>query len=78
MFLRGGSLAVQGSAGLLARRSVRAVVALGSSRPRGRVRMFLRGGSLAVRDRGRDDALVCATPPSEPDVRFSRVRLSSW
>src|SRR4051794_8974308 len=28
-------------------------------------------------DRGRDDALVCATPPSEPDGRISRIRLSS-
>jgi len=28
-------------------------------------------------DRGRDDALGCAAPPSEPDVRFSRIRLSS-
>jgi hypothetical protein len=27
-------------------------------------------------DRGRDGALVCATPPSEPDVRISRIRLS--
>jgi len=28
-------------------------------------------------DRGRDDALSCAAPPSEPDKRFSRIRLSS-
>ena len=28
--------------------------------------------------RGRDSALVCATPPSEPDVRISRIRLSGW
>ena len=27
-------------------------------------------------DRGRDNALVCVTPPSEPCVRFSRTRLS--
>ena len=27
--------------------------------------------------RGRDDALDCAAPPSEPCVRFSRTRLSS-
>ena len=27
-------------------------------------------------DRGRNGALVCATPPSEPDVRISRIRLS--
>ncbi|MCA9441495.1 MAG: hypothetical protein KC964_11855 [Candidatus Omnitrophica bacterium] len=27
-------------------------------------------------DRGRESALVCASPPSEPDVRFSRIRLS--
>jgi hypothetical protein len=26
--------------------------------------------------RGRDNALVCATPPSEPDMRISRIRLS--
>ncbi|MEW6375463.1 MAG: hypothetical protein AB1502_06700, partial [Thermodesulfobacteriota bacterium] len=26
--------------------------------------------------RGRDNALVCVTPPSEPDVRISRIRLS--
>jgi len=26
--------------------------------------------------RGRDSALACATPPSEPDVRISRIRLS--
>ena len=25
---------------------------------------------------GRDGALVCATPPSEPDVQISRIRLS--
>ena len=29
-------------------------------------------------DRGRDDALVCAAPPSEPYVRISRIRLSGW
>ena len=28
-------------------------------------------------DRGRDGA-VSATPPSEPDRRFSRIRLSGW
>lgn len=28
-------------------------------------------------DRGRDGALSCAAPPSEPDVRLSRIRLSS-
>ncbi|MBA4149594.1 MAG: hypothetical protein H0X66_15895 [Verrucomicrobia bacterium] len=28
-------------------------------------------------NRGRDDALDCITPPSEPDGRFSRIRLSS-
>ena len=32
---------------------------------------------LAIKDRGRDDALDCAAPPSEPDVRISRIRLSS-
>ena len=30
----------------------------------------------AGRDRGRDGALICATPPSEPDLRISRIRLS--
>ncbi len=28
-------------------------------------------------DRGRDGALICSTPPSEPDGRISRIRLSS-
>lgn len=28
--------------------------------------------------RGRDGALDCPTPPSEPDVQISRIRLSSW
>ena len=28
-------------------------------------------------DRGRDSALDCAAPPSEPDWRISRIRLSS-
>ncbi|MGB6219489.1 hypothetical protein, partial [Haloferula sp.] len=28
-------------------------------------------------DRGRNGALVCAAPPSEPDRRISRIRLSS-
>ena len=28
-------------------------------------------------DRGRDGALICAAPPSEPDGRISRIRLSS-
>ena len=28
-------------------------------------------------DRGRDSALSCATPPSEPYLRISRIRLSS-
>jgi hypothetical protein len=27
-------------------------------------------------DRGRNDALVCIAPPSEPDKRISRIRLS--
>jgi hypothetical protein len=27
--------------------------------------------------RGRDGALTCAAPPSEPDWRISRIRLSS-
>ncbi|MCP5555320.1 MAG: hypothetical protein H7A54_16895 [Akkermansiaceae bacterium] len=34
-------------------------------------------GAGAKRNRGRDGALDCATPPSEPDGRFSRIRLSS-
>ncbi|MFZ2658182.1 MAG: hypothetical protein WAX69_24835 [Victivallales bacterium] len=29
-------------------------------------------------DRGRESALVCVPPPSEPDWRISRIRLSSW
>ncbi len=28
--------------------------------------------------RGRDGALVCPAPPSEPDWRISRIRLSGW
>ena len=28
--------------------------------------------------RGRNDALICVAPPSEPDLRISRIRLSSW
>ena len=32
---------------------------------------------LPIPDRGRDGALTCAAPPSEPDVRISRIRLSS-
>ena len=35
-------------------------------------------GSAEPTDRGRDGALDCATPPSEPDVQISRIRLSSW
>ena len=27
-------------------------------------------------DRGRNDALICAAPPSEPYMRISRIRLS--
>jgi hypothetical protein len=27
-------------------------------------------------DRGREAALICGSPPSEPDVRISRIRLS--
>jgi hypothetical protein len=35
-------------------------------------------GALAgiTRYRGRDEALVCPTPPSEPDWQISRIRLS--
>jgi hypothetical protein len=29
-----------------------------------------------LQNRGRDDALGCVTPPSEPDWRVSRIRLS--
>ena len=32
---------------------------------------------LGPRDRGRSSALGCAAPPSEPDWRISRIRLSS-
>gem|GEM_PF-2117044 len=28
-------------------------------------------------DRGRNNTLICIAPPSEPDWRFSRIRLSS-
>ncbi len=30
-----------------------------------------------IRDRGRNGALVYSAPPSEPDWRISRIRLSS-
>jgi hypothetical protein len=33
--------------------------------------------SLRLNDRGRDNALICVTPPSEPCWRISRTRLSS-
>ena len=33
--------------------------------------------STAVFDRGREAALGCGSPPSEPDWRISRIRLSS-
>jgi hypothetical protein len=29
-------------------------------------------------DRGREDRVVPVPPPSEPDRRVSRIRLSSW
>jgi hypothetical protein len=29
-------------------------------------------------DRGREHRLVSIPPPSEPDVRISRIRLSGW
>jgi hypothetical protein len=29
-----------------------------------------------IADRGRNGTLSCATPPSEPDMQFSRIRLS--
>ena len=35
-------------------------------------------GQTGVQDyRGRDDTLDCIAPPSEPDWRISRIRLSS-
>jgi hypothetical protein len=34
-------------------------------------------GGQAATDRGRDGALDCPTPPSEPDGRISRIRLTS-
>ncbi len=37
---------------------------------------YLIRGNPVFSYRGRDSALVCATPPSEPDVRISRIRLS--
>src|SRR5262245_50619114 len=36
-----------------------------------------RRGSQSA-NRGRERRLVSAPPPSEPDWRFSRIRLSSW
>ena len=35
------------------------------------------GKDARATDRGRDGALICAAPPSEPDGRISRIRLSS-
>ena len=37
----------------------------------------LRLHNLLIPDRGREDRLRSAPPPSEPDVRISRIRLSS-
>jgi hypothetical protein len=34
-------------------------------------------GNASEYDRGRENRLVSAPPPSEPDVRVSRIRLSS-
>jgi len=31
-----------------------------------------------MKNRGREGQLVSAPPPSEPDKRISRIRLSSW
>ncbi len=31
-----------------------------------------------LNDRGRESQLGSTSPPSEPDRRFSRIRLSSW
>ena len=33
--------------------------------------------SRQKKDRGRNETLVCLAPPSEPDLRISRIRLSS-
>ena len=41
-----------------------------------RIRNNGAGGDAAT-DRGRDGALDCPTPPSEPDGRISRIRLTS-
>ena len=41
-----------------------------------RIRNRCAGGKAAT-DRGRDGALDCPTPPSEPDGRISRIRLTS-
>jgi hypothetical protein len=32
---------------------------------------------FALKDRGRNGTLFCPAPPSEPDLRISRIRLSS-
>ena len=53
--------------------------ATGVSDPRlqkNRIRNHHLGGDAAT-DRGRDGALDCPTPPSEPDRRISRIRLTS-
>ena len=39
-------------------------------------RRSLSCGATGLHDRGRNDALICAAPPSEPDMRISRIRLS--
>ena len=39
--------------------------------------LWLTSSESSIDDRGRDGALVCATPPSKPCVRISRTRLSS-
>ena len=36
------------------------------------------GGLQGGKDRGRKSRFISAPPPSEPDRRISRIRLSSW
>jgi hypothetical protein len=40
--------------------------------------MIILGVWYALADRGREDRLSSIPPPSEPDRRISRIRLSSW
>ena len=41
------------------------------------LKLQTRNATNEATDRGRNGALVCAAPPSEPDWRISRIRLSS-